>query len=86
MYGIDELSDTDGEGDLPENPMSPEQIALMRKPLLARSYARACCPDARVPRALDRPAVDRQIALTRELDLEGDPTKRAPPHAPASSS
>lgn len=29
-YGIDELSDTDGESELPENPMSPEQIARMR--------------------------------------------------------
>ena len=53
-----QLSDTDGEADLPENPMSPEQIALM---------------------------LDRQIALTRELDIdpiEDSPTttvKRAPP-------
>lgn len=29
-YGIDELSDTDGESDVPDNPMSPEQIARMR--------------------------------------------------------
>ena len=30
QYGIDELSDTDGESDVPENPMSPQQIAMMR--------------------------------------------------------
>ena len=31
MYGIEELSDTDGEEDMQENPMSPEQIARMRE-------------------------------------------------------
>ena len=46
MYGIDELSDTDQDSDLPENPMSPEQIAQM---------------------------LDRQIALTRELDIDDPP-------------
>ena len=39
---MDEESDTDGEGEVPENPMALEQIALM---------------------------LDRQIALTRELDI-----------------
>ena len=36
MYGIDEMSDTDGEGDMLENPMSPEQIAHMRELLSPR--------------------------------------------------
>ena len=61
MYGIDELSDTDGESELPENPMSPQQIALM---------------------------LDRQIALTRELDIDDAPGTPArsgePPPAPSS--
>ena len=30
QYGLDELSDTDGENEI-ENPMSPEQIAMMSK-------------------------------------------------------
>ena len=50
---MDEESDTDGEGEVPENPMTPEQIALM---------------------------LDRQIALTRELDIPdsgGEPSTSA---------
>jgi hypothetical protein len=43
VYGLDELSDTDGEGEEPENPLSPEQISIM---------------------------LDRQIARTRELDID----------------
>ena len=30
VYGLDELSDTEGEGTSPEHAMSPTQIALMR--------------------------------------------------------
>ena len=41
-YGIDELSDTDGENELPENPMSPEQIARMRKHPTALTFG--CVP------------------------------------------
>ena len=33
VYGADDVSDTDDETVLPENPMSPEQIALMRAPM-----------------------------------------------------
>ena len=58
MYGIDELSDTDGESELPENPMSPEQIALM---------------------------LDRQIALTRELDVDDPPAAPPRPAEPSTS-
>lgn len=57
-YGLDELSDTDGEGEVPDNPMSPEQIARMRErqqplthvmrvctvPLLAPACYEANCP------------------------------------------
>lgn len=48
LYGSDDLSDTENESELPENPMSPEQIAFM---------------------------LDRQIALTRELDVDDAPPR-----------
>ena len=91
MYGIDELSDTDGESDLPDNPMSPEQIAMMRE---RRARAQPACAHAlrrasHVRRHAGRIAlsfaltVDRQIALTRELDIDDPPAER-PGGQPAS--
>ena len=58
MYGIDELSDTEGESELPENPMTPDQIAMM---------------------------LDRQIALTRELDIDDGPEVPTPAAADATA-
>jgi len=62
MYGLEELSESEDE-DAPENPMSPEQIAML---------------------------LDRQIAMTRELDdeLTSPPAtaKKAAPKTSAASS
>ena len=94
MYGLDELSDTDGEGELPDNPMSPQQIALMRNRARRTHRSPAALFSAAVltrrGRAHSRrlrvaAAVDRQIALTRELDIDdSSPPRPLPPPTGAS--